>query len=300
MPPSFSRHDTSLENWRIHPFCRWTFQNVSEFVPVAEFGARHTETPPPENRGMERLELAGRDGGAVQVTDFLANTHADAFVAMRDGNVLAEWYAPHCRPDQPHLVFSISKSITGLLAGIAVGDGVLDAAAPISRYATVAECSAYASANVRDLLDMKISIDFEEDYLNLDGAFDRYRRAMLWNPERSDTTPETLAEVLATLPRGSEPHGKRFFYVSPNTDLMGLVLEGATGQRFHDYLRDRLWLPMGGRGAAYVTVDRLGTARAAGGICITARDLARLGQLLLDGGVHDGHQVVPAAWIEDL
>src|SRR5690606_5744822 len=95
--------------------------------------------------------------------------------------------------------------------------------------------------------------------------------------------------------------GRRFYYASPNTDLLGLVVERAAGRRYYRYLAERLWRPMGARGAAYVTVDRVGMARAAGGVCMTTRDLARLGQLVLDGGRNrDGVQVVPQGWIEDM
>ena len=107
---------------------------------------------------------------------------------------------------------------------------------------------------------------------------------MLWNPERGGRKHETMPEVLASLKPRTHPHGAVYHYASPNTDMLGLVVEAAVGQRFHTYLADRLWAPMGARGAAHVTVERVGAARAAGGICVTARDLARFGQLVLDGG----------------
>jgi CubicO group peptidase (beta-lactamase class C family) len=57
---------------------------------------------------------------------------------------------------------------------------------------------------------------------------------------------------------------------------------------------------MGAEYDAYITVDRLGAPRCAGGVCTTTRDLARVGQLLADGGRHGDRQVVPEAWIEDI
>ena len=131
------------------------------------------------------------------------------------------------------------------------------------------------------------------------GAFDRYRRAMLWNPARPGEPEENMVGFLSTLAKAGHPHGKRFHYVSPNSDMLGLVVERAAGVRFPDYLAERLWGPMGATGSAYVTVDRAGSSRAAGGICITVADLARLGQLILDGGrTAEGAQVIPPAWIE--
>ena len=297
----FSRKDITLANWREPPFHIWSFANVSEFVPTAVISTGTEDGRDSPGTGpLEGMMLTSPDGARISATVHLARSHGDCFVAMRDDNILAEWSAPHGSTVRPHLIFSISKSVTGMLAGIAVGEGKLDPAAPVSRYVDVQPGSAYEAATVRDLLDMTVSLDFVEDYLDHEGDFDRYRRSMLWNPERPGTTPETMEQVLASLPRLPGPHGKVFAYASPNTDMLGIVVERATGIRLHDYLRDRLWQPMGARGPAYVSVDRVGAARAAGGMCVTARDLARLGQLVLDGGRGGGRQIIPAEWVDDM
>jgi len=299
--PDFSRRDITLANWREWPFSRWSFQNVGEFVPTAPvvWGSEDGEDSPGEG-ALAGLALERSDGSKVSAHRHFEETHGDCFVAMRDGKVIAEWDAAHASSLRPHIIFSITKSVTGMLAGIAAADGVLDVDAPISRYVPVTPGSAYAEARVRHLLDMSVSLDFEEDYLDKSGPFDRYRRAMLWNPEREPSATEAMLDVLSVLPRAARPHGERFYYASPNTDMIGLVLQVATGRRFHDYLAERLWRPMGAKGPAYITLDRIGSARAAGGFCVTARDLARFGQLVLDGGVVDGTRLIPAGWIDDM
>lgn len=296
------RADITLADWRLHPASRYSFQHVAEFVPVAMVawpGAAEDASPGPAI--LESLVLRDRDGGEVTALAHMRRSHTDHVVVMRDGAVIAEWLAGNADPARPHVVFSISKSITGLLAGIAAGEGLLDPDAPVPAYVPSMAGSTYATARVRDLLDMTVDLDFDEEYLDDGGAFDRYRRAMLWNPGRPGATPETMEGFLATLGGHGHGHGRRFYYASPNTDLLGLVVERAVGVRYHRYLAEKLWKPMGARGAAYVTVDRVGTARAAGGVCITTRDLARLGQLVLDGGrARDGTPVVPQGWIEDM
>jgi len=302
MTDDLRRADITLADWRLHPASRYSFQHVSEFVPVAMIawpGAPEEASPGPA--ALESLVLRDRDGGAVTALAHMRRSHADHVVVMRDGKVIAEWLAETADPARPHLVFSISKSITGLLAGIAAGEGRLDPDAPVAAYVPAMAGSTYATARVRDLLDMTVDLDFDEEYLDHGGAFDRYRRAMLWNPEPAGARPETMEGFLATLGGHGHGHGRRFCYASPNTDLLGLVVERAAGMRYHRYLAERLWKPMGARGAAYVTVDRAGTARAAGGVCITTRDLARIGQLVLDGGrAHNGVEVVPQGWIKDM
>ena len=302
MTEAFTRGDISLANWRMHPFSRYSFQHVAEFVPVAEIVMpRGDEPASPGHALLETLQLTDTDGSALSAADHLRRSYADHFVVMRDGAVIAEYLADNVDPARPHVIFSISKSVTGILAGIAVGDGVLDTSKPVTDYVPSMQGSAFATASVRDLLDMTVDLDFDEEYLDADGPFDRYRRAMLWNPQPVGATPETMERFLATLPAKGAGHGRRFYYASPNSDLLGLVVERATGMRYHRYLVERLWKPMGARGAAHVTVDRAGSARAAGGVCVTTRDLARLGQLVMDGGrTANGERVVPADWIEDL
>lgn len=298
----FDRSDVTLANWRTHPFSQWAFQNVPELVPSAAITAPSGLEEPVSEPGLIATLAVHRPGGEeVTAVEHLRESHADRFVMMRDGVVLDEWIAPHQDAERPHVVFSISKSITGMLAGIAVGDGALDPDRHVSRYVPVPKASAYGAARVRDLLDMTVSLDFTENYLDTDGDFDRYRRAMLWNPERRGAAPETMREVLASLRPMPHRHGEVYYYASPNTDMLGLVIEAAVGRRYHEFLADRLWAPMGARGAAHVTVDRVGAARAAGGICVTARDLARFGQLVLDGGsTADGRELIPRSWIDDM
>ncbi|TKT81283.1 serine hydrolase [Aquamicrobium sp. LC103] len=302
MSISFSRADVTLENWRLHPFSRFSFQNVSEFVPTATIVEPGEPEPASPGIGaLAEMTLSDTGGGEISAIGHLERSYGDHFVVMRDGEIIAEWVAGHADPRKPHVVFSISKSVTGLLAGIAAGEGKLDPEAKVPTYVPSMAGSAYANARVRDLLDMTVDLDFDEAYLDAGGAFDRYRRAMLWNPERGDSPPETMEQFLATLATRGGGHGERFYYASPDTDLLGIVVERATGTRYHAYLAEKLWRPMGARGAAYVTVERVGSARAAGGVCVTTRDLARMGQLVLDGGRNrSGEKVVPVEWLRDL
>lgn len=300
MTHAFSRADITLANWRLHPYTRWTFQRVHEFVPIAMI-ARGAPEPVGPHGPIEDFTVSLAEEGRASVIDHLRQTHTDSFVAMREGDVIAEWHRDGISPGLPHIVFSISKSITGMLAGIAVGDGLLDPDKAVSAYVPEAAGSAYEDARVRDLLDMTVSLDFDEAYLDADGVFDRYRRATLWNAQRLNAEPIDLRTFLCSLKHGEDKHGRRFFYASPNTDMLGIVIERATGIRFPDFMAQRLWGPMGAVGAAHVTVDRIGTARAAGGVSITARDLARFGQLMLDQGMsRSGVRVVPADWIADM
>lgn len=301
MPETFRRADVTLANWREHPYSRWSFQNVREIAPTAEIRAgRGGEAG--GSHGFDGLMLRDPDGSELAAEEHFRRSGTDSVVVLKGGRFVAEWHAGHVDPNRPHIVFSVSKSITGALAGAAVEDGVLDPEAPVVDHVPeAAGGGAYSEATVRHLLDMTVALDFPEDYLDRSGPFDRYRRAMLWNPEREPQAAETMLDVLVSLPRAPRPHGAMFYYASPDTDMMGIVLERATGRRYADYLAERLWEPMGATGPAYVTVDRVGWARAAGGICVTPHDLARFGAVVMNGGVSEGgRRLLPASWIEDI
>lgn len=303
MQDDFSRSDVTLANWRTSPFNRWSFQNVAEIVPSATIcEVTGSEAPSPENSKLADPVLDDGAGGKISAIGHFESASTDSFVALRDGKIIAAWNAPNADPALPHVIFSISKSVTGMLAGIAAEEGRLDPDAPITDYVDVPTGGAYASALVRHLLDMTVSLDFDEAYLDVGGDFDRYRRAMLWNPEGPGTVTETMEQCLVSLkPIAGEAHGTRFHYASPNTDMLGLVIERATGRRYHEYLAEKIWKPMGATGPARVTVDRVGSARAAGGVCVTPADLARFGELVLrDGVAHDGTRLIPSGWIDDM
>src|SRR5262249_32714494 len=87
---------------------------------------------------------------------------------------------------------------------------------------------------------------------------------------------------------------------SPNTDLLGWIIERSTGRCYADLMSELVWRPMGAAHSAYIKVDRLGAPRCAGGMCTSVRDLARIGQLIVEGGTRGGKEVVPAEWINDI
>nr|WP_298098231.1 serine hydrolase [uncultured Shinella sp.] len=297
----FARADVTLANWRTAPYSRWTFQNVRDFVPTAVIAAETVvaERPLASDTFLDASMETGL-AGTETARAFLEFAHTDAFVMMRKGEVVAEYYAAHTDPDAPHLVFSISKSLTAIISGILEADGILDTDRPVTDYLPEARGSVYGDCTYRDVLDMRVSLDFEEAYLDPYGAFARYRRSMLWNPPMPEAEPENLAAFLLTLQKAERPHGGAFYYASPNADLLGVIIERATGARFADLTSDLLWKPMGAKGLADITVDAIGTPRTAGGVSMTARDLARLGELLRNDGARDGKQIIPVAWIRDM
>lgn len=293
----FNRADITLANWRTRPYSSWSFQNASEIVPSAIIASRRIREDRELPLGsLSDLPIAGLGRQAISLETFLTDTHSDALVVMRKGEITAEWYAPHCDPARPHMIFSISKSITALIAGVLIEQGLMKLSDGVADILPGARGSAYGDATVEQLLNMSVSLDFAEDYLDLTGAFDRYRRAMLWNPEKpSDPAPD-LKSFLCTIPRGPHPHGSIHAYHSPNTDVAGILLEIASGKRFADLVETYLWQPLGAYSDAHLTLDRIGNARASAGLSMTARDLARVGEMVR----LMGNGIIPEQWIKSI
>lgn len=293
-----SRADVTLANWRTVPYSRWSFEHVSEIVPSAIIpGTRCAEGA--ARIGLEalsRISFAGTRDATSSLRDFLKESETDELVVMKDGRVIADWSAPHSDPSDPHIIFSVSKSLTGLLAGILADKGIVSFESPISRHVPEVAGSAYGDATVQQLFDMEICVDFLESYLDTSGSFERYRRSTGWNPEKPGDPAPDLKRFICGIGKGAGVHGERHAYRSPNTDLAGIVLERAAGARFAALLSDNLWKAAGAKSDAMVTVDRIGTARAAGGISATARDLALVGDLVR----RRGNGIVSADFIDDL
>ncbi len=287
----------TLANWRRAPFNRWAFQHVRELVPSADIandpGAVRALPSAPVDLSGVRVP----DGGeALSFDAFLEKTGTDALVVLHRGRLVYEHYANGMTAATPHILMSVSKSVLGLLAGILAGRGELDPAALVTAYVPEVAGTAYAGARLHDLLDMRAGVLFDEDYLATEGPIIEYRKATLWEPLAPGQAASDLRSFYATLTGRDGVHGRPFHYISINTDLLGWAIERATGRRYGDLVGALLWRPMGAERPAYITVDRLGAPRCAGGFCCTARDLARLGLMFAEGG----NGVVPEGWLDDI
>ncbi|HEX2200139.1 MAG TPA: serine hydrolase [Burkholderiales bacterium] len=279
----------TLANWRTAPHNRWAFHHVRELVPSADIPndprrIRELEHRPADFSG---LRIDPDAGEPLSLERFLQETDTDGFLILHRGRLVFEYYGNGMTDQAPHILMSVSKSMLGLLFD-ALG---VDAGQPAAAFIPQLEATAYRDATLRHLLDMRAAIAFDEDYLATAGPIIEYRKATGWNPLGPGESPSDLHSFYATLKETDGKHGGRFHYVSPNTDLLGWVIEEATGRRFAELMSELVWKPAGAERSAYVTVDRLGAPRCAGGMCATLRDLARVGQWMME---------TQAGFLEDL
>src|SRR6266496_902703 len=305
--PEVQGAPVTVRNWQDPPANRWAFWHVGEILPtyrVPRGGGPVRALPPSPaangRTGLLAVPVARVDGSRGTMGDVLAGTFTDAYLVLQDGELVTEWYGPLGAPDRPHALMSVSKSVVGCVAAVLIDRGQLDPDREITGYVPELAASGYAGALVRHVYDMRSGVRFVEEYANPHADIRRLDEWIGWQPGEGE--PRGLYRFLATL-RAEAPHGERFLYRSAESDVLGWVCERAAGQPMAALIAELIWAPMGAEHDALLLHDGLGTAVHDGGLCATARDVARFGQMLLDGGlIADGaggttRRVVPPQWL---
>ena len=290
----------TLANWRLPPFNREAFSKVREIIPTASIN-RIKGTAVENNESVnKKLTVKIRENEETVLDKFLRKTTADAFHVSHKGKTIYTWHSDYCSSTTPHIIFSVSKSLTALLIGCVIDEGLLSEETLVSQIIPEAKGGAFEEASVRDLLDMSVSSNFIEDYEATSGIFLDYRQSTGWNPQDIDDTSH-LKSFLLSLKKNTHKHGEKFEYHSTNTDMLGIIIEKCTGKKYAQYFFEKLMKPLGARDEAYVTLDRMGTSRAAGGICISANDIMSICEMVRCYGKNSqGEQVFPENWIKDI
>lgn len=298
-PPFPPERRVTLANWQQPPYNRWAFQHVRDLIPTARI--RRGDGP------VWRLPRDGRDLSSIRfrtgaremtVEQLLAQTWTDGFLVLHRGRIVTERYFNGMTPDTPHLLMSVSKSVTSTIAGILVGRGALDVSSGVTDLVPELAGTSFNGATVQHLLDMRSGTKFDETYDDPEADVRVYEQVYLWRPRHGRRLPADALGYFATL-RNDGAHGGPFRYRSILPDVLAWVLERAAGARLHELIARELWQPMGAEFDAEITVDAHGNPMADGGICATLRDLARFGWLFLQGGRRGRRKIVPRAWIDD-
>jgi len=304
-PVMFKRpHNLTLGNWRTHPFSQWSFHNVREVIASTEIrhDPEHSDVPKENIQNLGEI-IVNFPEVRCPLTALLQYSHSDGLQVLKNGELIYEWHAGHFDSRKPHILFSVSKSVTAMLAGILESENLFDSNRNVIDYLPGVKGGVYENCSMRNILDMTVALDFEENYSDPKSEYMQYRVATGWNPADQTDPGPGLEEFLYSLKQSADSHGQSFLYRSPNSDLLGLVLERAAGAPLAALFSHFLWQRMGARDDACITVDQNGLARAAGGISVTLRDFTRLGQLFLNKkGMDDdinGKGILSGDWLKD-
>ena len=298
-PPAVE-HRWSLANWQNAPVNRWSFQHLREVVPTARVSRGTSPARPlPEGSGFQQHQVVWRlDGSAGTVAGVIADTYTDGFLVIHDGKIVAELYPTGMPADRTHMLMSVSKSLVGCIVGVLADRGGIDVTAAVDYYLPELAASGYRGATVRDVLDMRSGVRFSEEYLDPGAEVRLLEQVVGWAPRLRPDLPFSMYEYLPTL-QAKRDHGAAFEYRSCETDVLGWLCERASGVRMPELLSTLLWSRIGAEQDIDASVDQAGAVFHDGGLAATLRDLGRFGQLLLERGSVNGHQVVPEWWIAD-
>ena len=284
-------------NPEINSFTFRETKKVFEYRDVRSGGVEVWDLPRAGGFAMPTIDFGGETRDYAR---FAEDTFTNAMLVLKDGRIVFEDYRNRMTPETRHVAFSMSKTITAMLVGIALERGEIDSLDdPAEKYVPQLAGAGYEGVTVRQILQMRSGVDYEERYDfgdNPSFAGRLHEQAIVLNRMR-------FAEGALETRQANTP-GSTFNYSTLDTMVLGWVLEEATGETLEAQMEQRIWQPLGAEADAFWLADGPpgadgveGRALNGMGFNATLRDFARLGQLLLDDGMRGEVRVLPEGWV---
>ncbi|MCC6761986.1 MAG: serine hydrolase [Chitinophagaceae bacterium] len=217
---------------------------------------------------------------------YLQSIETGALLVIKNDSVVFEEYWDAFSADGLSGSFSVAKSITSMLLGIAVQEGHIKSIDDkVQQYLPWFTGGGKENVSIRHLLTMSSGTDFSESYMN---PFSITANLYYGNDLVHTANDVTMVNQPGTLHK----------YKSGDTQLLGLIIEKMTGKKLAQYAAEKLWQPLGATQAALWSTDKAGgNTKAYCCFNTNARDFAKLGQLMLHGGKWNGRQLIDSAYV---
>jgi CubicO group peptidase (beta-lactamase class C family) len=221
---------------------------------------------------------------------YLEDNKTVAFLIIKNDTIQYEKYFKGYDKESIVPSFSMAKSVTSILIGCAIDEGLIKSVdEPIINYIPELKKNGFDKVTIKHLLQMTSGIKFNESYINPFGDAASFYYGL------------NLRKEIGKMKLKTEP-GKKFEYVSGNTQLLGLVLERSLKEKtITSYLQDKIWTPLEMEYDASWSIDRKKNGLEKTFCCLNARarDFAKIGRLYKNKGNWNGKQIVSQKWVEE-
>jgi len=266
------------------------FRQMSTIYPVRVIRRAPTPSPLARRADVALPETFEFQAQRLNTAQFLSEVETTGLMVIRDGRVEFEDYWLGGDATTQTIGWSLSKSFVSALIGIAIDEGAIGSVEdPVSRYAPELAGGGYDGVRLKDVLQMSSGVRWNEDYSDPSSDIISYARVM----DAGGSIDGFAAACVNERPPGTFNR-----YNTTDTHVLGLVLRRATGRSLVEYLREKLWAPLGMEADGFWMVDGGGAEMAGVGLNAVLRDFARLGCCYLNEGAWNGAQIVPKAWVK--
>ena len=254
---------------------------------INEFDIFSNRTVP---AGTEKKWTVSKFANSKKISDAHLKQFTDmqtiAYVIIKNDSIIHEQYWDGFGEDSHTNSFSMAKTLTGMLIGCAIDDGKIKSVdEPVGDFLPEFKEGDNAKLTIKNLLTMSSGINFDEDYVNPLA----YPAAAYYGDDLKKLTLKYKV---------TEPSCKVFKYLSGNSQLLGFIIQKATGKSLSNYMSEKIWQPIGARNAAIWSLDHEdGVEKAYCCFNSNARDFARFGKLYLDSGRCDGKQIISQDYV---
>jgi CubicO group peptidase (beta-lactamase class C family) len=273
-----------------------TFHEMDQLFDTSRVpaGTRVWKLPQAEVKPNFTYQFGGK---TYSVEEALDRTYTNALLIIKHGVIVTEIYRNKTNETTHFISFSMAKSVTSILIGLAVADRHIHSIDdPITRYVPELKGTGYDGVTIRQALRMRSGVDYEERY-----DFDHPSLAAAMFEESLVENKIRLA-AFAKILGSAYPPGQHFNYSTLETEVLGWVLRRATHESISQYMTERLWQPAGMESYGLWIMDGpppVGREFNGAGFNAVLRDYGRLGLMMLRDGKAGNRQVVPQGWVRE-